>query len=291
MLRTKKQWTQYEDDVLRNFYSEFGCKYCCEKLNRSNGSVRRRVIILGLKFRKTPARYVLENFAPIVQASRSFSDVTRRMGLSTGHGNRKTMIRYITMYGLDISHFDAGYEIDRKLKKSKQSLDELLVENSNYSNTQSLKKQLFKFGLKTKVCEECGQDENWRGKQLSLHLDHISGNNRDNRLENLRILCPNCHATTDTYCNKNSNSYSKMLPKKERIIKDTCPNCGNEKYIKSNLCLSCDSFKQRRAERPQYSILINEINEIGYVAVGRKYGVSDNAIRKWLKSYPEHKIT
>lgn len=206
----RREWTKEEDDELTLLYPQFGCDHCCEKLGRSSGSVRRRVIRLGLKFRDTPAKYALEHFGPIVAAARSYSDVTRRMGLSTGHGNRKTMIRYITKYGLDISHFDAGYERTRKEAHSRLNLDQVLVENSTYANIQSLKKQLFKFGLKTKMCEECGQGEEWRGKRISLHLDHVNGNNKDHRIENLRILCPNCHAATDTYCNKNS-SYTKKL--------------------------------------------------------------------------------
>ncbi len=288
MSRIRKEWTQEEDDILRKFYPEFGCKYCCEKLNRPDGSIRRRVMRLGLKFYKTPFKYTLEEFAPVINASRSYSDVARRMGLPTGHGNRKTVIKYIVKYSLDISHFDAGYESDRKLKKVKRNLNDILVENSNYSNTQSLKKQLFRFGLKTKICEECGQDEIWRGKQISLHLDHINGNNNDNRLENLRILCPNCHAATDTYCNKNGHSYAKLIPKKEKITTNECPGCGNDKYIKANLCSACDSVRQRKVERPSYSILLEETEKYGYKATGRKYGVSDSTIKKWMKSYAKN---
>jgi len=59
---------------------------------------------------------------------------------------------------------------------------------------------LYQEKLKNKVCELCGQDENWNGKKMSLILDHINGINNDNRLENLRIVCPNCNATLDTHC-------------------------------------------------------------------------------------------
>jgi ribosomal protein L37E len=283
-LRIRREWTTEEEEYLKEFYSSLGSKTCCEKLNRSSGSIRRAVIRLGLKFRDTPAKYTLEQFGPIVQVSRSYSDVTRRLGLSTGHGNRKTVIGYIRRYGLDISHFDAGYERTRKETNSRLGLDEVLVENSTYVSVQSLKKKLFKFGLKTKMCEECGQGEEWRGKRISLHLDHVNGNNKDNRIENLRILCPNCHAATDTYCNKNS-SYSKLLSKKVKVIKDVCPECGKEKYKKSSSCIDCGHLRQRRVERPDYKSLSTDVTSIGYEAVGRKYGVSGASIKKWLKSY------
>lgn len=198
----RREWTKEEDTKLTLLYPQFGCDHCCEVLDRPNGSVRRRVIRLGLKFRKTPAKYTPEQFSPIVETSKSYSDVARKMGLSTGHGNRKTIIRYISKYGLDISHFDAGYERARKEANSRKGLEDILVEQSEYANMQSLKRKLFKFGLKTNICEECGQDEKWRGKRISLHLDHVNGNNKDNRLLNLRILCPNCHAATGTYGNK-----------------------------------------------------------------------------------------
>jgi hypothetical protein len=118
-----------------------------------------------------------------------------------------------------------------------------------------LKKQLYNEGLKKPICELCGQDEIWQGKKMSLILDHINGVNIDNRLENLRIVCPNCDATLDTFCSKNRTKVLKV--KKERPTK---------KVSLTQLYMDLESEKS-------------------YVAVGKKYGVSDNAIRKWFKSY------
>ena len=78
-----------------------------------------------------------------------------------------------------------------------------MIENSSYRSTDSLKKRLYKEGIKERVCEKCGQDENWKGEHISLILDHINGVNNDNRIENLRILCPNCNATLETHCKGN----------------------------------------------------------------------------------------
>ncbi|MBA3840011.1 MAG: HNH endonuclease, partial [Thermoleophilaceae bacterium] len=82
----------------------------------------------------------------------------------------------------------------RASKRKAITLDELLVENSDCSRSY-VKKRLFEAGLKEKHCEVCGQDELWHGRTMSLILDHVNGVSDDNRLENLRIVCPNCAAT------------------------------------------------------------------------------------------------
>jgi hypothetical protein len=79
----------------------------------------------------------------------------------------------------------------------KINLCDILIENSSYSRA-SLKDRLYKEGLKKRECELCGQGEEWVGKKMSLILDHINGVNNDNRIENIRIVCPNCNATLDT---------------------------------------------------------------------------------------------
>ena len=88
-----------------------------------------------------------------------------------------------------------------------KNLDSILVENSTYTSglhrsTFRLKNQLFKLGYKSKVCEMCGNNE-WMGEDIPLELHHINGNKFDNRIENIQILCPNCHTFTDNYRGKN----------------------------------------------------------------------------------------
>lgn len=86
---------------------------------------------------------------------------------------------------------------------NKRHIDDILVENSPHKDISSLKKRLLKEKLLTNVCYTCGLKPLWNNKFLVLHLDHKNGDNRDNRLNNLRMLCPNCHSQTNTYCGRN----------------------------------------------------------------------------------------
>jgi len=79
--------------------------------------------------------------------------------------------------------------------------EEVFVENSTYAR-HNIKRRLIKQKMIEYVCQDCGIDRNWNGKKLSLQLDHINGVNNDNRIENLRFLCPNCHSQTDNFSGK-----------------------------------------------------------------------------------------
>ena len=88
---------------------------------------------------------------------------------------------------------------------SKTPMSEILVKNSKYLNRYRLKIRIVNEGYLEYRCIECNNIGEWNGKILSLHLDHKNGINNDNRIENLRFLCPNCHSQTDTYAGKNIN--------------------------------------------------------------------------------------
>ena len=231
-------------------------------------------------------RYDKEYFESIVKRSINISDVARNLKLNPFCGNRNTIKKYIKLYNIDISHFtitcDANGRVNNLLQYKK--INEILVINSNFS-TFHLKNRLYKEGLKKRKCEKCGQDENWHGEHISLILDHINGITDDLRIENLRILCPNCNATLSTHGGKNINHVYKKKTKNKK-------HAGKEKIIllKEKKIRNPEkaSLSQRKVMRPSYEQLQNEIKSLGYSATGRKYNVSDNAIRKWIKFYEKH---
>lgn len=214
-------------------------------------------------------KYKKENFEPLVQNSKNWTEVLLKLGMSK-HGNgRITLQKYAKLHNIDLSHFETPEErylrVNSTLGKIRAiPLSQILVENSTYNNTNSLKKKLYNEGLKKPICELCGQGEIWMGRRMALILDHINGINTDNRLENLKIVCPNCDATLPTFCRGKN-----IKPPKIK---------NNKKY----------NIDQRKVERPSYEQLLNEIEELGYCATGRKYSVSDNTIRKWVKFYKKH---
>jgi len=221
-------------------------------------------------------KYRKENLEPIIKSSKNFTEVLRYLNM-TIHGNsRKTLKKYIKLHNIDISHFETTNErylrVNGELGKIKRiPLNKILVLGSTYTTTSELKNRLYNEGFKARFCEKCGQDEIWNGEKMSLILDHINGVNNDHRIENLRIVCPNCNATLPTHCRG-----SKFIIK------------NKEKSIKRKYNIITRTIKRRKVERPSYAQLLIEVNEIGYSATGRKYGVSDNAIRKWVKFYEKN---
>lgn len=137
-----------------------------------------------------------------VKKSLAIAGVCRELGIKAAGGNYKTLSNKIKEWEIDITHFTGkAHNVGENFSpvRKKRPLGEILVENSTYKSD-NLKKRLYNEGLKIKKCEDCGIIE-WNGKDIVFELDHINGDNTDNKLENLRILCPNCHSQTPTFRN------------------------------------------------------------------------------------------
>jgi hypothetical protein len=133
-----------------------------------------------------------EQLIEAVSKCRSFTEVA--FYLNKSKSTNTILRRRAIELNLDFSHFKiSGYE--------PIPLSEVLNDSVKYSSHR-LKNRLIAEGIKEYKCECCGITE-WNGQPAPIELDHINGNHHDNRLENLRILCPNCHAQTDTYRSKN----------------------------------------------------------------------------------------
>lgn len=148
-------------------------------------------------------KYTDEELTIAVQESRSWSQVLKRIGLKAGGGSYDHVKLIAERLELDSSHFTGkGWNVGMVFRPGKHySLDEILVENSTYGS-HKLRLRLIKEGVFEAKCSKCCGTV-WQGEPIPLELDHINGVNDDHRIDNLRLLCPNCHAQTSTYCGKN----------------------------------------------------------------------------------------
>lgn len=147
-------------------------------------------------------KHTKEKLESIVKDSLSWADVCRKLNVKPDTGAQYHIRNRALKYGLDIKHFTGQAWRKNKIFGPRRELSEYLKFNGLAINTHSLKLRLIKEKFKEHKCEICN-NTSWNNKLLPIELDHINGNNKDNRLENLRILCPNCHAQTNTYCSKN----------------------------------------------------------------------------------------
>ena len=178
-------------------------------------TLRRHVTRLGIDDSHLPRRqngrvravrsWTDDDLRRVVGDSRSVTEVQRRLGFRPSGGMHRAMAGHLRRLGLDTTHFTGqAWARGRPGPNGFRArpLAEILVANSDYGSSGKLRQRLVAAGLKPARCERCGLDR-WQGEPLPLALDHVNGDARDNRLANLRILCPNCHALTDTWCGRN----------------------------------------------------------------------------------------
>jgi 5-methylcytosine-specific restriction endonuclease McrA len=246
-------------------------------------------------------KYTKEFLEPLVKISSSWAEVVRHTGGKARTGTQGWVAKQAKKHGIDFSHFTGQRWNSGRTDLPKRHIQEYLTLNGLFIKSHDLRLRLIKEGLKEYKCEGCGRTK-WRGKPIPLELDHINGKHEDHRIENLRILCPNCHAQTETYCRRkdeNGNPIKftirkrKYTPKpKEEIVRYKKNNpkliceCGKEKSRSSVGCKSCD-VKNRmvatKIEWPSIDVLLQMIKESNYLQVGKSLGVSDNAVRKHVK--------
>ena len=200
----------------------------------------------------------------LIAESDSFVEILRKLGLCTTGGNYLTLKKIFTNYQLDYSKFQCNNTGKKFNIPSKVSNEELFTENNLHGRC-TLKKRIIKEKLIPYKCACCGRDPIWNGKELVLVLDHINGINNDNRLENLRFLCPNCNAQQDTFCGKH---------KKKKIT--------NEEKEKLQI-LNQERLQEKINRIKNYDIDFHKFGWVEQVAKLEK--TSHTQVRRWMKKH------
>ena len=160
-------------------------------------------------------QYSKEWLETLCQESFSYAEVLRKAGRKQGGGSQETLKKKIEEYEIDISHFTGSKwqwnpNISIKQTREKYKLEEIFIKNSPVTQ-KVLRGYIERHQVIEYKCQTCGCDGNWQNGIISLEVDHIDGDSTNNEISNLRYLCPNCHALTETYRGKNKALKNKCV--------------------------------------------------------------------------------
>lgn len=164
--------------------------YCNEK--------RQQEVVERCQIREKSQKEYEEIVCSIIKDSCSIYQVCKKLNKRPTNNNYLMVQKIIDKYNLSTTHF-----CEEKYRKTCDRLSdaEVFSNRGKVYNGYLLKKRLITNGYKAYKCEKCGIDK-WNGEEISLQVHHINGNRCDNRIENLQLLCPNCHSQTDSFCVK-----------------------------------------------------------------------------------------
>lgn len=218
-------------------------------------------------------KYTKEQIENAVKNSASIAKSLEKLGVLPVGGNYKIIKKYIKLYEVDISHFTGQGWLRGQKPGPKRPIEDYLSNNYPIASYK-LKDRIIKDGIKQHQCELCGNTK-WLEEKIPLELHHIDGKHENNKLENLQLLCPNCHSMTDNY-------RGRALKLKGKFCK-----CGKQIRKNSNVCMSCrPQCKKPRKTKiswPSIEELVERLKHISKTKLAKELGVSDNAVNKRLK--------
>ena len=278
------------------------------EIARKQRNSRRREMTSSL------AKISEETWQELINVSTSYSDLLHRIGKRDGRQDYKALKTFLAQYpDLDFSKMKENANNRKHINEI--PFGEVFKKGTHYSSS-LLRNKLIKSGIKTfEKCEECGITE-WNGKPIVIQLHHKDGDSSNNELDNIAELCPNCHSQTENYSRKknrtiiknpedfdfsskenktNLNPFTEELSFEEKenfelpVLKEKrkyfCYICGKEISRGSSICSDCNKLRNQNLSKcPSKEELELEIPKHSSISsLARKYRVSDNTVRKWLK--------
>lgn len=216
----------------------------------------------------------------LLNTSNSLKEVLKKLKMDEGCGNHRPLNQRIREdeLCLDVLNRNRKIYLSQKRCKKKIPNDKIFIRGSLYNNRQSIKKRMQEdYNIEYK-CKKCNIGDTYNGHPIVLQLDHINGINNDNRINNLRFLCPNCHSQTDTFSGKGHR-------KPQKIHK--CPNCNNNFKGYGKICKTCSNLtkNKQKINWPSADELKEMVWQYPTLQLSKKLGVSDVAISNQCKKY------
>jgi Zn finger protein HypA/HybF involved in hydrogenase expression len=229
-----------------------------------------------------------DEFQKIFDESETKIQIMQKLGYK--HRRTGMLTERIIHDNINLSKFrENSKNYFSRINSKSKKLDNILIKDQKMKSA-NLKKKLYKSALLKEKCLDCGIGNVWNNKPIVLQLDHINGDNKDNRIENLRILCPNCHSQTDTFDNKIRPGQSS-----KQKLHAICLDCGKQINKTSARCNPCSSKFNNVKYKETFKVTKEELEklvwEMPLEEIGKSFRVSGRAISKRCKKYEINRPT